>query len=126
MSRVRVLCVDDHEDAAETVGELLGLAGCEVRVCHDGPAALAAADDFHPDVCVIDLKMPGMGGDELATKLRERAGGHAVRCIALTGSWDVDSFHRTHNSGFDGHLVKPVDPAKLVAAVHGRDPATVS
>lgn len=119
-TQLRVLCVDDNEDAARTVGELLELAGCDVRVCHDGPAALAAADEFHPDVCVIDLRMPGMGGEELATKLRERADG--VRCVALTGLWDVDSFHRTHNSGFDKHLVKPVDPATLVAAVQGREP----
>ncbi len=72
--KLRVLCVDDNPDAIQSVGELLRLAGCEVLECPDGATALASAVEFSPDVCVLDLTMPGMGGEELATKLREQAG----------------------------------------------------
>ena len=70
---LKVLCVDDNREAAQCIGRLLAeLAGYEVQVCHDGPSALATAEWFHPDVCVLDLAMPGMDGDELAVQLCER------------------------------------------------------
>ena len=93
--RIKVLCVDDNQEATRSCARLLEMAGCEVRVCHDGPSALSVAEEFRPDECVIDLKMPGMGGEELAARLRERGGGRPVRCIALTGLWDIDAQHRT-------------------------------
>src|SRR5947209_5742359 len=70
--QLKVLCVDDNEETARSTGELLEMAGFDVRVCHGGEAALAVAEEFRPDVCVIDLGMPGMAGDELATRLQER------------------------------------------------------
>jgi len=116
---LKVLCVDDHPDAAETTGRVLETAGCCVRVCHDGASALRMAREFQPDVCVIDLLMPVMDGHELAVRLRQQAGDHPPRCIALTGLWDVDTQHRSHNVGFEEHLVKPVDPARLIESVTG-------
>src|SRR5437660_921953 len=89
---LKVLCVDDNADAAESAAMLLEGAGCAVRVCHDGPSALAAAAEFQPDVCVIDLRMPGMRGEELASRLREQAG-RPLRCVALTGLWDINAQH---------------------------------
>jgi CheY-like chemotaxis protein len=115
---MRVLCVDDQRETAGAVGRLLEHAGYEVRVCHDGPEALAAARAFQPDVCVIDLMLPGMDGTELAVRLREQAGSRPPRCIALTGLWDIDSQHRTHNIGFEDHLVKPVEAERLIQAVN--------
>ena len=109
---VRVLCVDDNRDLAESNAELLRLAGCEVRVCYDGATALPAAEGFRPDVCVLDLNMPGMRGEYLAVWLRARAAGRVPALIALTG--DVQ---RTQAAGFDLHLVKPVDPQLLIKAV---------
>lgn len=117
--RTRVLCVDDHEDSAYSAALLLQKMGFEAMACHNGADALAAADMFCPDVCLIDLAMPGMDGDELAVQLRQRARGRPPRCIALTGSWDIEAQHRTHNAGFEEHLVKPVEPSRLVAAVRG-------
>jgi two-component system, OmpR family, response regulator len=115
---MKVLCIDDHEDAAATTAQLLRVEGFEALACLSPEQALRDVAAFAPDVCVIDLKMPGMAGDVLAEKLRE-AVGRPLRCIALTGSWDIDSQHRTNNAGFEAHLVKPVDPDKLVAAVRG-------
>jgi CheY-like chemotaxis protein len=115
---LKVLCVDDNPDAARSAADLLALSGCDARACYDGPSALREAAAFGPDVCVLDLAMPGMGGVELAGRLRERAG-RPVRLIALTGQWDIVSSHRTHNAGFERHLVKPASPAALVEAVRG-------
>ena len=122
---IKVLCVDDNADSAETVAEMLRMEGCEVRVCLDGPSALAVAEEFGPDVCVIDLTMPGMDGAHLAKHLREWVLGKQVRLIALTGRWDIDAQHLTRNTGFDDHFVKPADPDRLIAAVTGRTPEMV-
>jgi two-component system, OmpR family, response regulator len=116
---LKVLCVDDNPDAADSTAEMLRLAGFDTRSCHDVTSALAEAEVFEPDVCVLDLTMPGMSGDQLGKVLREWVGVKDVRLIALTGRWDIEAHHRTHNAGFDEHLVKPVDPAKLIAAVKG-------
>ena len=117
-AKMKVLCIDDHEDIADSTAELLGLAGFDARPCHSPAQALLDLATFAPDVCVIDLSMPGMTGDILAGKLREAAG-RPLRCIALTALWDIDSRHRTKNASFEEHLVKPVDPGRLVAAVRG-------
>jgi CheY-like chemotaxis protein len=118
---IRALCVDDNRDAAESAAEVLRAAGCDVRACTDGETALAVAAEFRPDVCVLDLLMPGMGGEELARRLREQAGGRPIRLIAVTGLWDIETQHRTRNGGFNSHLVKPVDPSRLVESVTSPD-----
>jgi CheY-like chemotaxis protein len=119
---LKVLCVDDNPDAALMTAEMLRLAGCDVRTCTDGTTALTVAEEFGPDVCVIDLTMPGMDGAHLAKHLREWVLGKEVRLIALTGRWDVDAQHLTHNVGFDDHLVKPAPPDRIIAAVLGTAP----
>lgn len=117
---VKVLCVDDNVDAADTTADILRLNGFAVCACHDGPSALVTAQDFRPDVCLLDLSMPGMDGFSLARELRQTVLGPDARMIALTALWDVTMTHRTNNAGFEAHLVKPADPARLIAAVHGR------
>lgn len=116
---IKVLCVDDDPDMAESTARLLGLLGCDARACCCGTEALRVAASFQPEVCLLDLSMPGMGGEELAIRLQEQAGGRSVRCIALTGRWDIDARHDSHNAGFVEHLVKPVTPERLLEAVTG-------
>ena len=112
-ARHRILVVDDNEDGAETLATLLGLYGHEVRIAHDGAAALAAADAYRPDVILLDIGLPGMDGYEVARRLRDRNEFRATRLIALTG-WGQDTDReRSRSAGFDLHLVKPVDPGKL-------------
>ena len=115
-NHLRVLCVDDNRDNARSVADLLARSGCETRACFDGASALREAAAFDPDVCVLDLTMPGIGGVELAGLLRARAG-HPLRLIALTGRWDIAASHQTHNAGFERHLIKPADPKGLIEAV---------
>ncbi len=114
---VRVLCADDNRDSADTTATLLRRAGYEVRVCYDGVEALAAAAAFHPDVCVLDLNMPGLPGERLAVWIRAREGGHRPALIALTGYGREQDYRRTELAGFDTHLLKPVEPDQLLDAV---------
>ena len=104
----RVLVVDDNRDAADSLGRLLECLGATARVVYDGQSALAALADFKPDVVLLDLGMPAMDGYETARRARQGLGGEAVTLVALTG-WGQDEDHRrTHEAGFDRHLVKPV------------------
>lgn len=66
MGSLRVLCVDDNHDIADSEAMLLGLYGFEARACYDGPHALVEAKVFCPDAYLVDLNMPGMDGCEVA------------------------------------------------------------
>jgi CheY-like chemotaxis protein len=115
--RPKVLYVDDNRDLADSAADLLRIVGFDVRVCYDGPSALAVAREFAPDVCLLDLNMPGMEGDELASHIREEAGGRPVLFIAVTAMGSEESRARTAATGFSLHLVKPVDPHDLLRIV---------
>ena len=118
----RVLVVDDNMDAADSLALLLRLSGQEVRVAHDGPTALLAAQAFRPELVLLDLGMPGMDGYEVARRLRQQPESRTALVVALTG-WGQDSDRRrSAEAGFDQHLVKPVEPSdleKLLAEVRG-------
>lgn len=113
----RVLCVDDNCDVADSEVELLRVVGFDARACYDGPAALVEAAAFLPSVCLIDLNMPGMDGDELAARLRAQAGATPLVLVAVTAMNDEESRRRIGRAGFAVHLVKPVDPHNLLAVV---------
>ena len=109
----RVLVVDDNVDAAESLALLLRLGGHEVRVAHDGPAALALAEADPPEVALLDLGMPGMDGYELAGRFRGHPALRDVLLVALTGWGQAEDRRRTAAAGFDHHLVKPVEPDRI-------------
>ena len=109
----RVLVVDDNRDAANTLAVLLRLQGHEVRVAHDGVSALEAASELRPTVALLDLGMPGMDGYEVARRIRQTAGLQKTVLAALTGWGQREDRRRTAQSGFDHHLVKPVDSQVL-------------
>jgi two-component system, sensor histidine kinase len=109
----RILVVDDNRDAADSLGLFLGLLGAEVKVVHDGMAALQALDDFRPDVMLLDIGMPGMDGHEVARRARQQSRYDEVMIIALTG-WGQEKDRRaSREAGIDMHLIKPVDLARL-------------
>jgi two-component system, OmpR family, response regulator len=114
---LRVLVVDDNRDIADSTAELMRVVGFEVVACYGGLAALDVAAAFQPDVCLVDLNMPGMDGDELGRQIRDRAGGRPVVLVALTAMDDAGSRRRTSDAGFRLHLVKPVNPHDLVRVV---------
>jgi CheY-like chemotaxis protein len=121
LPRNRILVVDDNVDAANSLARLLTRAyGQEVRVAHDGPGALAAAGEFHPEVILLDIGMPGMDGYEVARRFRRRPETDRTLLVALTGWGQASDRQRSREAGFDHHLVKPVDPQdlrRLLAAV---------
>jgi PAS domain S-box-containing protein len=109
---LRVLIVDDNVDAATAVGQLLEMAGHEVALAADGPAALAAAAATPPDLILLDIGLPGMDGYEIAARLR--AAGHTrPALVALTGYGRESDVQRSREAGFDHHLVKPIDLGRL-------------
>lgn len=116
-SPLRVLCVDDHVDTAESLGTLLSLNGYHVETATDGEAALARAPGFRPQACVLDITMPGIDGNELARRFRAEPGGNDVLLVALTALGDYRSLERMADSGFDLHFAKPVEPTDLYAAL---------
>ena len=123
--RHRVLVVDDNVDAAVSLGMLLKLAGQEVRVAYDGPAALRQAIDFRPDLVLLDIGMPGMDGYEVCRRLRREVRLGKTTLVALTGWGQDEDRRRSHDAGFDHHIVKPVEPSALATAarrVAGRPP----
>ena len=112
----KVLCVDDFPDAAEALAALLTALGFETRSALSGPAALVAAAEFRPDVCLLDLQMPVMDGYELARRLRELLG-PGPTLLAITGHHRPDREERARAAGFDRVFDKPPDPAALLAAM---------
>ncbi len=112
--RRRVLVVDDNVDAADSLGRLLArIYGQEVRVAHDGPSALRSAEEFRPEVVLLDIGMPGMDGYEVARRLRGRPDSSAATLVALTGWGQESDRQKSRLAGIDHHLVKPVEPETL-------------
>jgi PAS domain S-box-containing protein len=113
MPRHRILVVDDNEDAAGSLAMMLKLMGNEVRTAHDGEAGIAAAGAYRPDLIVLDIGMPRLNGFDACRRIREQPWGRDIFIVALTGWGQDDDRRRSHEAGFDHHLVKPVEPAAL-------------
>jgi len=112
---VRVLLVDDNADALETMQALLELCNFEVRGTGNPQEALAIAPEFAPQVCVLDIGLPGMDGYELASRLRKTVKTPS-RFVALTGYGQACDKERAKSAGFDVHLTKPVQLDALLEA----------
>jgi CheY-like chemotaxis protein len=103
-----ILVVDDNRDSATSMAMMLKLMGNEVHTAHDGVEAVEAADQFRPDVVLMDVGMPKLNGLDATRRIREQPWGRSVVIIALTG-WGQDGDHaQSKEAGCDGHLVKPV------------------
>jgi len=115
--RRRILVVEDNADVAETTMLLLTLSGHEVRAARDGLQALQFAAEFAPEVVLLDIGLPLMDGYEVARRLRQMPETAASKLIALTGYGQKSDRQRGKEAGFDGHLLKPVDPRALGAMI---------
>jgi CheY-like chemotaxis protein/two-component sensor histidine kinase len=107
-TREAILVVDDHRDAAASLATLLELKGHEVIVAYDGAMSIAVAEEFRPQLVLLDLGMPGMDGYEVCREIRKRDWGRGIRIVAVTGWGQDEDRHNTSMAGFDEHLVKPI------------------
>jgi len=112
-SALRAVVVDDNADLADSLALMLRIMGHDARAFHDPHAALAAVEEFHPDLVILDIGMPGMDGLLLSRRLRETPGGRSAFVVALTGWGSPDDRLQSHEEGIDEHLVKPVEPGAV-------------
>jgi PAS domain S-box-containing protein len=110
---LKVLVVDDNVDAAASLALVLRHLNYTVRTVHSGAEAVRAANEFAPQVVLLDLGMPGMNGYEVAERIRREPRGGDVLIIALTGWSQSHVREATVRAGFNLHLVKPVDIDEL-------------
>jgi CheY-like chemotaxis protein len=115
-----VLVVDDCPDAADSLALLLNRWGYQTAVAYDGPSALAAALARPPAAVLLDQVMPGMGGCEVARRLRGQPEAAKALLVALTGSCGEEDVRLCYEAGIDLHLLKPCDPEELRRVLDGR------
>ena len=113
----KILIVDDNEDAADLLAEMLQSESHQVRTALDGPTALSVGAEFEPDIAILDIGLPVMDGFELAMQFGEHPQLRKTRLIALTGYGQAEDRARSRAAGFAAHLVKPVEAATLQAAL---------
>jgi CheY-like chemotaxis protein len=112
---LRILVVDDNEDAAQMLALYLEALGHQVLIEHSAQRAIACAKLEKPDVYILDIGLPEMDGNELARQLRgDQETAHSF-LIAVTGYGQEHDKLKTMAAGFDQHLVKPVDVSKLAS-----------
>ena len=115
-----VLVVDDNVDVAESTAILLRVAGCRVHVAADGKTALAVLDSLQPDAVLLDIGLPGMDGYQVAARMRERPDFERTLIVAVSGYGQDEHQARSRLAGVDHHLVKPIDPAAVMAILSRR------
>lgn len=110
----RILVIEDNHDAAETMIDLLEVAGYQVRVAHDGAEGVETARAWRPHVVLTDIGLPGMDGYAVAAALRQEPATAGVGLVALSGYAHPEDIARGKSAGFDEYLAKPVEPAALM------------
>ena len=113
----KIMVVDDNADAAELLSLLLERLGNSIRVANDPLSALVLADEFLPDLAVLDIGLPVMSGFDLARRLRDQPRTRDMRLIALSGYGQDSDQRQAAEAGFDAHLVKPIEIAALDAVI---------
>jgi len=118
----RILVADDNKDVVESLAMLLRVTGHEVEIAHDGLEAVEVAARFRPDMVLLDIGMPGLDGYAACRRIRQHPWGKNMVIVALTG-WGQDGDRRkAEEVGFNGYLVKPVEPSELLRVLSGAQP----
>ncbi len=120
-SRKKVLIVDDNPASVETMSMAVEMFGHETQTARDGVEAVEVAEQFRPEIVLMDIGMPRMNGYEAARAIREKPWGTELILVALSG-WGQDSDrHKAFDAGFNHHLVKPAEPSKIRALFDSLD-----
>jgi signal transduction histidine kinase len=110
---LRVLVVDDNRDVAESTAVLLRMAGCDVHVVYDGDEALRAMPRLRPDAVLLDIGLPKINGYQVAERIRAEPEHRRTLIVAISGYGQEEHRLQSQQSGFDYHIVKPIDPPVL-------------
>jgi PAS domain S-box-containing protein len=112
----RILVVDDNQDAAQSLAQLLQVMGNVTHTVHDGLAAVQAATEFAPELILLDIGLPGIDGHEVCRRvLRQRKAEERPPIIVAVSGWGTaEDRAMSGAAGFSAHLVKPVDLKMLV------------
>ncbi|SIO69654.1 Response regulator receiver domain-containing protein [Burkholderia sp. GAS332] len=127
-SNRRVLVVDDYLEAAEALQMLLNADGFECRALEDPFAVCGMACEWQPFAVVLDIKMPGLDGLELARRLRADPLTSDMLLVACTAFASREDRARAKAAGFDAHCAKPLTPERILrvlesaAALHAIGP----
>jgi CheY-like chemotaxis protein/two-component sensor histidine kinase len=113
-SAMRILIVDDNRDAADTLGRLLRIVGHDVRTAYDGEQGVQAANEFRPHAMLLDIGMPKLNGYDACRHIRQEPWGKNIVLVAVTGWGQDQDKQKAEEAGFDRHMVKPVEPKRLM------------
>jgi CheY-like chemotaxis protein len=119
----RILVIEDREAQGQSLAMVLELSGHQVRVANNGTSALSIADEFKPEVALIDIGLPDLNGYDVARRLRAQPQLRNLMLIAQTGWGRDEDRQRSREAGFDHHLTKPLDHdmlLRLIAAGHSQ------
>ena len=119
--RLRILVVDDYEDAAWSLSLLLSLHGHEVTIARDGAQAIAAALHERPHFILLEISLPGVNGYQVAATLRQQASCKDTVIIAVSVHGGPEDRRRSREAGIDHHLLKPVESGVLVELISRPD-----
>jgi len=122
----RVLIVEDNADVADTTATMLAMAGHTLRCARDGAQGVAFAQDFEPEVVLLDVGLPVLDGYQVARRLRQMPQAQHAMIIGLTGYGMPADRQRGREAGFDHHLLKPADPAELRKLIESWSPSAAA
>jgi DNA-binding response OmpR family regulator len=125
----RILVVDDNVDATECLALFLSLQGHDVQTAFDGVQAIEKADQFRPNVIVIDIGLPVVDGHDAGRRIRQFAWAQRATLIALSGWGHDEDQQKSRAAGFDHHLVKPVNLtvlSEILASIEPVDARTMA
>lgn len=109
----RILVIEDNVDAAESLALLLEFSGHTTRSAHNGITGIQIAEEFNPDVILLDIGLPDINGYQVAQQIRQKSWGKNIFLIAATG-WGQDKDRElAKDAGFDKHLTKPINYQQL-------------
>jgi PAS domain S-box-containing protein len=117
LSQFRILVVDDNKDAADALRMVLRLHGNDTRIAYGGLEAMEIAEAFRPEIVLLDIGLPKLNGYEVARRIRQQPWGRNLILVALTGWGQDDDRRRSHEAGFNIHIVKPVEFTALELAL---------
>jgi PAS domain S-box-containing protein len=121
----RILVVDDNVDSTESLAMLLKLAGHETRQAYDGVTAVEMAEQFNPELVLLDIGLPKLNGFDACRRIREQPWGKNMVLVALTGWGQEEDRKKSMDAGFNHHLVKPMDYPALMKLLAELRPAAV-